>query len=63
MQLEDQSMFFNDEPIPANESNKEAFQKCVDMASAKKHCPKRYASMLKWFEYVNGMFLGSLCFL
>ncbi|KXJ22656.1 uncharacterized protein LOC110252020 [Exaiptasia diaphana] len=53
--LEDQSMFFNDKPIPLNESNNEAFEKCVDMASAKIYCPARYASMLKWFEYVNGV--------
>ncbi|KXJ22654.1 hypothetical protein AC249_AIPGENE26565 [Exaiptasia diaphana] len=53
--LEDQSMFFNDKPIPLNESNKEAWEKCIDMASAKKYCPTRHASMLKWFEYVNGL--------
>ncbi|KAK3717889.1 hypothetical protein QZH41_014886 [Actinostola sp. cb2023] len=55
MKLEDQSMFFNDKPIPDNESNKDAFMKCLDMASAKIYCPARYASMLKWFDYVNGI--------
>lgn len=51
--LEDQSMFFNDEKIPENESNKDAFAKCTSMETAKIYCPKRYKAMLTWFEYVN----------
>lgn len=51
--LEDQSMFFNDEKIPENESNKDAFAKCTSMEQAKIYCPKRYKAMLTWFEYVN----------
>lgn len=47
-------MFFNEKPIPDNETNEDAAMKCLDMASAKIHCPQRYASMLKWFDYVNG---------
>ncbi|KAJ7394047.1 hypothetical protein OS493_003720 [Desmophyllum pertusum] len=46
-------MYFNDEKIPKNESNKDAFSKCTSMEQAKIHCPKRYQAMLAWFEYVN----------
>lgn len=51
--LEDRSMYFNDEKIPQNESNKDAFDKCTSMATAKIYCPKRYQAMKAWFEYVN----------
>ena len=51
--LEDRSMYFNDEKIPQNESNKDAFDKCTSMAKAKIYCPKRYQAMKAWFEYVN----------
>ena len=54
--LEDQSMFFNDEKIPENESNKDAFSKCTSMETAKIYCPKRYKAMLTWFDYVNSKF-------
>ena len=54
--LEDQSMFFNDEKIPENESNKDAFAKCVSMETAKIHCPKRYKAMLTWFDFVNSKY-------
>lgn len=54
--LEDQSMFFNDEKIPENESNKVAFAKCTSMETAKIYCPKRYKAMLTWFEYVNSKY-------
>lgn len=54
--LEDQSMFFNDEKIPENESNKDAFAKCTSMEQAKIYCPNRYKAMLTWFEYVNSKY-------
>lgn len=54
--LEDQSMFFNDEKIPENESNKDAFEKCTSMEQAKLYCPKRYKAMLTWFDYVNSKY-------
>lgn len=57
--LEDRSMYFNDEKIPQNESNKDAFDKCTSMAKAKIYCPKRYQAMKAWFEYVNSL-LGDL---
>ncbi|KAL9986409.1 hypothetical protein ACROYT_G000554 [Oculina patagonica] len=53
--LEEQSMFFNDEKIPENESNKDAFAKCTSMEQAKIYCPKRYKAMLTWFEYVKSV--------
>lgn len=49
-------MFFNDEKIPENESNKDAFAKCTSMEQAKIYCPKRYKAMLTWFEYVNSKY-------
>ena len=51
--LEQQSMFFNEEKIPENESNKDAIEKCTSMEQAKIYCPKRYKAMLTWFDYVN----------
>ena len=54
--LEDQSMFFNEEKIPENESNKDAFAKCTSMETAKIYCPKRYKAMLTWFDYVNSKY-------
>ncbi|XP_048583991.1 uncharacterized protein LOC5513994 [Nematostella vectensis] len=53
--LENQTMFFNDQAFPANESDKEAFLKCNSMESARQYCPTRYASMRRWFDYVNGV--------
>ena len=58
--LEDQSMYFNDEKIPNNESNKDAFAKCTSMAKAKIYCPKRYQAMKAWFNYVNCKYTRSL---
>ena len=54
--LEGQNMFFNDEKIPENESNKDAFAKCTSMETAKVYCPKRYRGMLTWFDYVNSKY-------
>jgi len=54
--LEDQSMFFNEEKIPENESNKEAFSKCTSMETAEIYCPNRYKGMLTWFDYVNSKY-------
>lgn len=42
--------FFNDAPIPRNESGKEAHKKCSNLKGAKKYCPKRWAAMQLWFK-------------
>lgn len=42
--------FFNDAPIPANESNKEAHKRCSDLTGAENYCPKRWAAMQLWFK-------------
>ena len=42
--------YFNDQPIPLNESNAEAHRKCSDLKGAKKHCPTRWEAMMKWFK-------------
>ena len=51
--LYNQSMYFNDEKFPENESGKDAFSKCTSMEEAKIYCPKRHQAMLTWFDYVN----------
>lgn len=51
--LKSQSMYFNDEKFPENESSKDAFSKCTSMEEAKIRCPKRHQAMLTWFDYVN----------
>ena len=48
--LNSSESFFNDAPIPQNESNKEAHRKCSDLKGAEKHCPKRWAAMQLWFK-------------
>ncbi|XP_020631909.1 uncharacterized protein LOC110068834 [Orbicella faveolata] len=42
--------FFNDAPIPKNESNKEAHKRCSNLTGAEKYCPKRWAAMQLWFR-------------
>ena len=42
--------FFNDAPIPKNESDKEAHKKCSNLKDAEKYCPKRWAAMQLWFK-------------
>ena len=39
---------FNKEPIPKNESKKEAGKRCIDIKSAKQYCPKRWTAVQKW---------------
>lgn len=50
--LKRQSMYFNDEKFPENESGKDAFSTCTSMEEAKIRCPKRHQAMLNWFDYV-----------
>ena len=45
--------YFNDKDFPNAESDKNAFIKCMDDASAKKHCPKRWEAMQTWIKNVK----------
>ena len=55
--LNNQSMFFNDEELPLNETEGPAFTDCLDEESAKINCPQRYKGMLKWIARAEGMTL------
>ena len=46
--LNSSESYFNAEPIPKNESYKEAHKKCSDIEGAKKYCPKRWAAFELW---------------
>ena len=46
--LNSSESYFNSEPIPKNESDKEAHKKCSDIDGAKKYCPKRWAALELW---------------
>ena len=47
--LNESDMFFNEEPFPANESDKNAHDLCSSVEGAMKYCPKRWETMQKWF--------------
>mgnify|MGYP001800052838 CR=1 FL=1 len=47
--LNQSDMYFGDE-IPANESNENAFKKCVSVKSAKIYCPVRWKAMEEMFK-------------
>ena len=47
--LNSSESYFNAEPIPKNESDKEAHRKCSHIEGAKKYCPKRWAAIQLWF--------------
>ncbi|XP_031564576.1 uncharacterized protein LOC116299978 [Actinia tenebrosa] len=48
--LKSQSMYFNDAPLPKNESGPDAYVKCSSVEGAKKHCPVRWRTLQKWFK-------------
>lgn len=48
--LHSQDMYFNKDPIPANEMGEEAFKKCSNIADAERNCPKRWEALQKWFK-------------
>ena len=47
--LNSSESYFNPQPIPKNESDKEAHIKCSDIEGAKKYCPTRWAALQRWF--------------
>lgn len=50
IRLNQSDMFFVDEPIPQNESDKNAHNLCSNLKDAEKYCPKRWAAMQRWFS-------------
>lgn len=53
MLLDRKTNYFNDEPLPENETKGEAFIKCNNEGGAKKFCPNRWKAMMKWFEFAQ----------
>ena len=45
--------YFNNIGFPSNESETNAFIKCIDDASAKAYCPKRWKAMQTWINNVR----------
>ena len=45
-----QDMYFNKDPLPANETGEQAFKLCNSVAGAMKFCPKRWETLQKWFK-------------
>lgn len=52
-EIESVGNYFNDKSFPSNESENDAFIKCVDDASAKAYCPKRWKAMQTWISNVR----------
>ncbi|KAK3737262.1 hypothetical protein QZH41_019871 [Actinostola sp. cb2023] len=48
--LNSSKMYFNEDPIPANESDENAFRKCSNLKGAEKYCPRRWEALQKWFK-------------
>ncbi|KAK3717884.1 hypothetical protein QZH41_014888, partial [Actinostola sp. cb2023] len=48
--LNSSKSYFNEHPIPQNESNENAHRKCSDIKGAEKHCPKRWEAIQLWFK-------------
>ena len=53
LQLDASDQWHNTAPFPANESDERAYKACHDPASAKIHCPQRWAAVEKWSEYIE----------
>lgn len=43
-------MYFIEEEIPKNESDKNAHVVCGDVEGAKKYCPTRWRALQNWFD-------------
>ena len=43
-------MYYIQEEIPQNESDKNAYIVCGDVEGAKKHCPTRWKAIQNWFK-------------
>ena len=42
--------YYNTEPFPANESDKNAHVMCSTAEGAERYCPKRWEAMQRWFK-------------
>ena len=49
--INDTKMFYNDEVIPANESDANAHKVCSSAKDAARYCPHRTAAMKNWFDH------------
>ncbi|KAL9986413.1 hypothetical protein ACROYT_G000558 [Oculina patagonica] len=47
--LNESDMYFADKPIPAKESDENAYRLCSSVEGAMKYCPKRWEAMQNWF--------------
>lgn len=45
-----QDMYFNKDPLPTNETGKQAFKLCNSVEGAMRFCPKRWETLQKWFK-------------
>jgi len=45
-----QEMYFNKDPLPANETGEQAFRLCNSVEGAMNFCPKRWETLQKWFK-------------
>ena len=53
IEIQTSGHYFNDQDFPNDESDKNAFIKCIDDKSAKEHCPKRWEAMQAWIKNVK----------
>lgn len=51
--LASSDQWHNHAPFPANESDERAHKLCSDTDSAKAHCPRRWAALQIWIEYIQ----------
>lgn len=52
-EIESVGNYFNDKSFPSNESENNAFIKCIDDESAKAYCPRRWEVMQTWINNVR----------
>ena len=52
-EIESVGNYFNNKSFPSNESENNAFIKCIDDESAKAYCPKRWEAMQTWISNVR----------
>ena len=45
--------FYNEAPLPENETTGDAFTKCTSEETAKINCPNRWKALMKWFESIE----------
>lgn len=48
--LDSSDNYFNDQPFPDNESDRNAYTLCSSIDGAKKYCPMRWKAIQNWFN-------------